>query len=90
VQSGSFDSLSPLRSSTTGLAVACGLAAGAEAVAPWVQSRVRAVTPAPLLPLALDQILGNRYVLVSLFSLALATDLRPQGSRLTRTQARGV
>jgi uncharacterized membrane protein len=73
-----------------GIAIAFVFASIAEGMAPGIQAWLHAGIPASLQSLAFDQILGNKYVLVSLLAVAAATGLRSFFANLEGTHELGV
>lgn len=80
----------PIYDLSIGLAVAFAIAASGNYVAPHVQSLVRDVTPSSASAFGLDQVFGNRYVLVSMISVLAATIFRRALGGLEGVQELGV
>lgn len=80
----------PLRDLSLALAVAFVIAAAGHYLAPPVQNSVRAMTPPSVAAFGLDQVFGNKYVLVSTISVLAATVLRSVLGRLEGVQELGV
>jgi uncharacterized membrane protein len=85
-----FDTPTRLTGSIPGIAIAFVFASIAERTAPWVQTWLHGGLPATLQFFSLDQILGNKYVLVSLLTVGAATALRSFFARLEGTHDLGV
>lgn len=80
----------PIYDLSIGLAVAFAIAASGNYVAPHVQSLVREATPSSATAFGLDQVFGNRYVLVSMISVLAATIFRRALGGLEGVQELGV
>jgi uncharacterized membrane protein len=85
-----FDASISIKHLAAGLALAFVVAGAAAFLAPRVQSALAQTLPESLTRLSIDQVFGNKYVLISLFAVGAATLFRAGLSRLRGTQELGV
>ena len=85
-----FDTPIRLAGLIPGIAIAFLFASTAEGMAPVIQTWLHAGIPASFQSMALDQILGNKYVLVSLLTVAAATAMRSFFANLEGTHELGI
>ncbi len=85
-----FDSEARVKDLAAGFAIALSFAAIADVTGCWIRSWVVEAVHPSLRSLGLDQVIGNRYVLVSLLSVTAATCFRSAFSQLRGIRSVGT